>query len=271
MAWRRCHRFVLANPGLETQQFLLALHRLLAIFQVFYKPADRFRNREVLVVGQLFIPPVLAQARAPNSNQYSILAGCWANAPARLSRIRIGSLAIASGAWQSRQYRRCKMTSTPLVTIPARRGKAAFLERGQSVRVINTHGQQVIDTWAFARHNLTEFMSMEHSRTALARIMPQVGQSMVTNRRRPILTLVEDTSGGIHDTLLAACDRYRYELLGCEGLPRQLHRQPGRGPGGARADSAGNAQPVEPFHEHPGWRRRLGQLRTAGLHAGEIT
>ena len=108
------------------------------------------------------------------------------------------------------------MTSTPLVTIPARRGKAAFLEQGQSARVINTHGQQVIDTWAFARHNLTEFMSMEHSRTALARIMPQVGQSMVTNRRRPILTLVEDTSGGIHDTLLAACDRYRYELLGCE-------------------------------------------------------
>ena len=108
------------------------------------------------------------------------------------------------------------MTSTPLATIPARQGKAAFLEPGQSVRIINTHGQQVIDTWAFSRHDLTEFMSMEHSRTTLARIMPRVGQSMVTNRRRPILTLVEDTSGGIHDTLLAACDRYRYELLGCE-------------------------------------------------------
>ena len=109
------------------------------------------------------------------------------------------------------------MTTTPsLITIPARRGKAAFVTHGQSVRVINTHGQQVVDTWAFARHDPTEFMSMEHSRTALASIMPQVGQSMVTNRRRPILTLIEDTSGGIHDTLLAACDRYRYELLGCE-------------------------------------------------------
>ena len=87
---------------------------------------------------------------------------------------------------------------------------------GQTVRVVNTHGQQVVDTWAFRRDDLTEFMSMEHSRTSLGRIMPVVGQSMVTNRRRPILTLVEDTSGGIHDTLLAACDRYRYELLGCE-------------------------------------------------------
>ena len=32
-----------------------------------------------------------------------------------------------------------------------------------------------------------------------------------------MLTLVEDTSGGVHDTLLAACDRYRYELLGAAG------------------------------------------------------
>ena len=109
------------------------------------------------------------------------------------------------------------MTATPPTTIPARRGKAAFVARGQSVRVINTHGQQVVDTWAFSNDDLTEFMSMEHSRTSLGRIMPVVGQAMVTNRRRPILTIVEDTSGGIHDTLLAACDRYRYELLGCEG------------------------------------------------------
>ena len=114
------------------------------------------------------------------------------------------------------------MTSSSLVMIPARGGKAAFLEAGQRIRVINTHGQQVVDTWAFNRADLEEFMSMEHSRTFLSRIMARVGDSMATNRRRPILTLVEDTTvegdtAGIHDTLLAACDRYRYELLGCEG------------------------------------------------------
>ena len=114
------------------------------------------------------------------------------------------------------------MTTSQLVIIPARGGKAAFVEAGQRIRVINTHGQQVVDTWAFRRDELTEFMSMEHSRTFLSRIMARVGDSMVTNHRRPILTLVEDTtvegdSAGIHDTLLAACDRYRYELLGCEG------------------------------------------------------
>ena len=108
------------------------------------------------------------------------------------------------------------MTATALIAIPARRGKAAFVDKGQNVRVINTHGQQVVDTWAFRQDDLTEFMSMEHSRTALGRLMPLAGDSMVTNRRRPILNLAADTLGGIHDTLLAACDRYRYELLGCE-------------------------------------------------------
>jgi uncharacterized protein YcgI (DUF1989 family) len=42
------------------------------------------------------------------------------------------------------------------------------------------------------------------------------GHVLRTNRRRPILTLTEDTSGGIHDTLIAACDRYRYAFLGVE-------------------------------------------------------
>jgi len=100
------------------------------------------------------------------------------------------------------------------VTIPARRGKATYLRQGQTIRVINTHGQQVVDTWAFNAADLSECMSMEHIRTYLGRIIPKVGDPLVTNHRRPILTLVEDTTPGIHDTLLAACDRYRYELLG---------------------------------------------------------
>ena len=107
------------------------------------------------------------------------------------------------------------MPTASLITIPARKGKAAILEAGQEVKVINTHGQQVVDTWAFNRDDLTECLSMEHTRAALSRIMARVGDSLVTNRRRPILTLIEDTSPGIHDTLIAACDRYRYELLGC--------------------------------------------------------
>ncbi|HEX3953485.1 MAG TPA: urea carboxylase-associated family protein [Stellaceae bacterium] len=102
-----------------------------------------------------------------------------------------------------------------IIEIPARKGKAAPVRQGQTVRVINTLGQQVVDTWAFNAADLREFMSMEHSRVSLGTIIPKVGGVLITNKRRPILTVVEDTSGGIHDTLIAACDRYRYELLGC--------------------------------------------------------
>jgi uncharacterized protein YcgI (DUF1989 family) len=101
------------------------------------------------------------------------------------------------------------------IAIPARRGKAVLVRRGQSIQVINTHGEQVVDTWAFNSLDLGEFMSMEHSRATHHRLIPRVGDALLTNHRRPILTILEDTSGGIHDTLIAACDRYRYEELGC--------------------------------------------------------
>jgi uncharacterized protein YcgI (DUF1989 family) len=104
---------------------------------------------------------------------------------------------------------------TETITIPARRGKAAFVRHGQTIKVINTHGHQVVDTWAFCRNDLGEFMSMEHSRATHHHMIPQVGDALLTNHRRPILTLLEDTAGSIHDTLMAACDRYRYAELGC--------------------------------------------------------
>ena len=101
-----------------------------------------------------------------------------------------------------------------MIEIPARKGKAVQLRAGQRIKVINSRGQQVVDTWAFAANDIREFMSMEHSHVALGHLIPAPGDTLVTNRRRPILTLVEDTSGGIHDTLFAACDRWRYEALG---------------------------------------------------------
>jgi uncharacterized protein len=101
------------------------------------------------------------------------------------------------------------------IAIPARRGKAVLVRRGQTIQVINTHGEQVVDTWAFNSLDLGEFMSMEHSRATHHHLIPRVGDALLTNHRRPILTILEDTSGGIHDTLIAACDRYRYEELGC--------------------------------------------------------
>ncbi|WP_247776736.1 urea carboxylase-associated family protein [Bradyrhizobium sp. CW1] len=101
--------------------------------------------------------------------------------------------------------------------LPAGKGIAVQLGEAQTVRITNIHGSQVVDTWAFNASDTSEFMSMEHTRASLKRLMPGCGDSLVTNKRRRILTLLSDSSPGIHDTLIAACDRHRYELLGHTG------------------------------------------------------
>jgi uncharacterized protein len=104
-----------------------------------------------------------------------------------------------------------------LIEVPARTGKAVKLAQGASVKLINTLGSQVVDTWAFNAHDLAEHMSMEHTRVMLGRVNPRKGDQLFSNRRRPLLKMTEDTTPGVHDTLRAACDPVRYKLLGFEG------------------------------------------------------
>ena len=102
-----------------------------------------------------------------------------------------------------------------LQKVPARRGRAVRVRAGQALKMINTHGTQVVDTWCFNNDDMSEFMSMEHHRAVTQSLFPAEGDLLYTNRRRPILTLEIDTSPGRHDTLLAACDVHRYTMLGC--------------------------------------------------------
>ena len=101
--------------------------------------------------------------------------------------------------------------------VPARQGRAVRVAKGQTIRIVNTHGTQVCDMWAFNASSMNEFMSMEHLRAWVDRVNPLPGDAMVTNHRRAILTFKTDTSVGVHDTLIAPCDIYRYRTLGVEG------------------------------------------------------
>ncbi len=100
--------------------------------------------------------------------------------------------------------------------IPARCGVAVRLAQGEVLRVINPSGHQVCDFWAFAADDPDEHLSMAHLHTSLGHIFPKPGDGLVTNLRRVLLTLMEDTSPGVHDTLIACCDHARYRQLGCE-------------------------------------------------------
>jgi uncharacterized protein YcgI (DUF1989 family) len=104
--------------------------------------------------------------------------------------------------------------------LPARYGLAVVLAAGQVLEVINTYGTQVVDTWAFANPNVGEFMSMAHIRSVNSRVFPRTGEAFVSISRRPMLRLVSDTSPGVHDTLLCACNRAIYAELGCADYHR---------------------------------------------------
>jgi uncharacterized protein YcgI (DUF1989 family) len=104
-----------------------------------------------------------------------------------------------------------------VIDVPAREGRGVRVAAGQRFRVIDIEGGQVADTFAFRADDVSEFHSAEHTRAVVSRLFPRVGESFVTNHRRPILTLVEDRSPGIHDMLCAACDPERYTGLGVSG------------------------------------------------------
>ena len=102
------------------------------------------------------------------------------------------------------------MTDIERTTIPASEGRAARLARGQHIRIINTHGSQVVDMWAFNASDPGERMSMHHTKSCLKKMFPAEGEAFYTYRRRPILSLVEDHTPGVHDVVLPACDRWRH-------------------------------------------------------------
>src|ERR1051326_5714252 len=138
--------------------------------------------------------------------------------------------------------------SDSLQRVPARRGAATLVRAGQTIKIINTHGKQVVDTWAFVIHsskpsaassgdapifpNATasspasyseisnkaasaiEYMSMSHTRAKLCKVTPQEGDTLISQKRKEMLTITKDTSKGVHDTLICACDRWRYAELG---------------------------------------------------------
>jgi uncharacterized protein YcgI (DUF1989 family) len=98
--------------------------------------------------------------------------------------------------------------------VPAGGSSAILVQMGQHVRIVNTRGSQVVDTWAFRTDDPDEFMSMDHSRPALLTVRPRVGHRFVSNRRRPIVTFVADSSPGVHDMTMPPCDGELYRQLG---------------------------------------------------------
>lgn len=102
-----------------------------------------------------------------------------------------------------------------ITEIPGGHGWAVPLAVGDAVRLVNTFGSQVVDTWALARHDTSEYLSVEHTRRMIANLFPGQGDIFYSNRRSKMLSLEKDTAPGRHDMLFACCDKWLYQHYGC--------------------------------------------------------
>ncbi len=100
--------------------------------------------------------------------------------------------------------------------VAARTGWADTVRAGEFLKIVDPHGKQAGDFWAFNAANPDEHLSAMHTRVWVNRLCPRPGESFHTNHRRPILQLVQDTCG-VHDLLTAPCDEHRYRLYGVQG------------------------------------------------------
>lgn len=90
---------------------------------------------------------------------------------------------------------------------------AVEVRTGQLVQITDVRGKQVADCVAFVNPDRDEFLSVAATRSVQGNVMLSTGTTLVSNRRRPMFELIEDTVGR-HDMLFAACDPPRYEALG---------------------------------------------------------
>jgi uncharacterized protein YcgI (DUF1989 family) len=104
--------------------------------------------------------------------------------------------------------------------VPGYEGRGLAVNQRETVRITDVDGCQVGDLFAISQKDTNEYLCRAHSRSVNRRLFPKVGEQFVTNRWRPILTFLHDTSPGIHDTLYKACDSGLYDLrAGAKGHP----------------------------------------------------
>ncbi|WP_158892027.1 MULTISPECIES: DUF1989 domain-containing protein [unclassified Pseudomonas] len=106
-------------------------------------------------------------------------------------------------------------TVHPQHILQATRGVAVKVCKGEAISIINLHGNQVVDAWAVNLNDSGEYSALEHTRSINSNIFFETGMTLVSTLRRAMLTLIEDSSPGRHDTLLCPCNSAIYQELGC--------------------------------------------------------
>lgn len=123
--------------------------------------------------------------------------------------------------------------------IPPRSGVAFQLRKGQCLRVVDLHGEQVSDFVCYNLHDIAEYLSSGRTVDYADTIFLTKGHSFYSNRSNVMFRIKEDTVGR-HDFLLTPCSSDTFRIIyghehphrGCFG-----NLQEALGPYGIKGDN----------------------------------
>ena len=85
-------------------------------------------------------------------------------------------------------------------------GWTGVVRAGQALRIVDSHGNQAVDTLFYDAHDHAERYSAQDTIRAQRRIYLTTGSRLLTGSGRELMTIVADTCGR-HDTLGGACSQ----------------------------------------------------------------
>ncbi len=95
------------------------------------------------------------------------------------------------------------------VLVPAREARVVAVRPGQTLEIVDVEGKQVGDLVAYRAADPDEFLSPAHTCSCLTKLVPEVGDELYSNRRRPLFRVLRDDVG-THDFVVPCCDPERY-------------------------------------------------------------
>lgn len=99
-----------------------------------------------------------------------------------------------------------------MIEIPARSGTAFTLKKGQKLRVIDPHGEQVADLLAYNANDINEVISSGRTLDYASRIYLTTGDPLYSNRSNIMLQILHDDVGR-HDFLLTPCSKDTFRII----------------------------------------------------------
>ncbi len=106
------------------------------------------------------------------------------------------------------------------IEVPGYQGRALHLNAGQVLTVTDIEGMQIGDLFLIGADDRDELFNAAVTRIVwFDHWLPRVGDAFYSNRRRPMATIIADSSPGLHDMSFAPCDGEWFESEGYPNHP----------------------------------------------------